>query len=264
MQKAVRQKACRPGCSTYTRRRLPAHLNEMPEACGDVRRDSIMATRLIALVLIVFTLIAVPFAARPLRAATPAACTEQVSNGGFESGSDPWQTVSAGGYTILSPILPHTGQWGAVLGAYDNANDELAQTITLPAGTTPTLRFWWQMTTQEADHPWDTLNVTITPAGGGTPVLLRQITDGDTSGVWQQAVVDLASYAGQSMRLSFRAQTDSDRPTDFYLDDISVEACPGSATTPTVTVTPSPTRTATPTATRIATMRRVYLPLVLR
>ena len=45
------------------------------------------------------------------------------------------------------------------LGAYDNANDELAQTITLPAGTTLTLRFWWPMTTLEANHPWDTLDV---------------------------------------------------------------------------------------------------------
>ena len=187
-----------------------------------------------------------------------------MTNGGFESGSAPWETVSAGGYTIISPVLPHTGQWGAVLGAYDSANDELAQTLTLPAGTTLTLRFWWQMTTLEANHPWDTLDVTVTPASGGTPVRLLRITDGNLAGAWQQAVLDLTPHAGQSIRLSFRAETDSDRPTDFYLDDISMEACPGSGTTPTVTVTPSPTRTVTPTATRIATQRRVYLPLVLR
>lgn len=221
-----------------------------------------MIRRFVLFGLLVLSLIAVPLTARPLRAAAPAACIEQVANGGFESGSAPWQAVSAGGYTLISPILPHTSQWGAVLGAYDNADDELAQTITLPAGTTPTLRFWWQMTTQEIDHPWDALSVTITPAGGA-PVLLRRITDGDVSSVWQQAAVNLTPYAGQSVRLSFRAQTDSDRPTDFYLDDVSVEACPGE-NTPTVTVTPSPTGTAKPPATPTTAPRRVYLPLVLR
>jgi hypothetical protein len=217
--------------------------------------------------LVAIALAGVPFIARPVHAATPATCTEQVTNGGFESGSAPWQTVSAGGYTLISRIVPHTGDWGAVLAAYNLANDELAQTITLPAGTALTLRFWWQMTTQETNHPWDNLDVTITPAGGGTPVLLRRITDGNTAGVWQQVILDLTPYAGQSLRLSFRAQTDSDHPTDFYLDDISVEACPSTSTaTPTLTATPSPTSSATPTptATQSATPRRVYLPLVLR
>ena len=108
------------------------------------------------------------------------------------------------------------------------------------------------------------LEVTVTPAGGGTPVLLRRLTDGDTPGIWQQASLDLTLHAGQSVRLAFRAQTDSDPPTDFYLDDISVEACPGTGITPTVTVTPLPTATVTPTAPRTAMPHRVYLPLVLR
>jgi len=224
----------------------------------------VIGTQIAPIVLLVLSLALTPPISRAQQPHAASACIEQVTNGGFESGSAPWQTVSAGGYTVISQIFPHTGQWGALLGAYDNANDELAQTITLPAGTTLTLRFWWQMTTQETNHPWDTLNVTITPVGGGTPVLLRRITDGDTPGVWQQAILDLTPHAGQSVRLSFRAQTDSDRPTDFYLDDISAEACPGAGITPTVTVTPSPTTTATPTATRTAMQHRVYLPLVLR
>ncbi len=224
-----------------------------------------MARRLIFFALVAISLIAVPLVGRPLHAASPAACVEQVINGGFESGTTPWQTVSAGGYDLVSQILPYTGQWGAYLGGYNNANDALSQDVTLPAGTSITLRFWWHMTTQETNHPWDTLDVTITPVSGGTPVLLRRITDGDTQGVWQQAILDLTPRAGQSVRLAFRAQTDSDRPTDFYLDDISVETCPGTVTaTPTLTATPSPTQTATPTVTQTPTRRRVYLPLVLR
>ena len=228
-----------------------------------------IGTQIAPIVLLVLSLaLALPIS-RDQQPHAASACIEQVTNGGFESGSAPWQTVSVGGYTVISPILPHTGQWGAVLGAYDNANDELAQTITLPAGTTLTLRFWWQMTTLEANHPWDTLDVTVTPAGAGTPVRLLRITDGDPTGVWQQAVLDLSPHAGQTVRLSFRATTDSDRPTDFYLDDIGIEACPGVATatpapttTPTLTATLSPTQTATPTPTQTTVRRRIYLPLV--
>ena len=247
-----------------------------------------MARRTVIYLLLAFSMVIVPFTARPLRAAAPVACTEQVANGGFESDGSAWQTTSAGGYALISPILPRTGQWGAILGAYDNANDELAQTITLPAGATLTLHFWWQMTTLEPNHPWDTLDVTVAPAGGGTAIRLFRITDGNIAGDWQPATFDLAPYAGQTVRLAFRAQTDSDQPTDFYLDDISIEACPTVTATPTATaaatatptatftatpsptatltatemptVTPSPTATHTPTA----TIHRGYLPIVLR
>ncbi len=226
-----------------------------------------IGTQIAPIVLLVLSLALTPPFSRPQQPHAGSACIEQVTNGGFESGSASWQTVSVGGYALISRILPHTGEWGAVLGAYNSANDELSQTVTLPVGATLTLRLWWQMTTSEVNHPWDELNVTITPIGGGTPVRLLRITDGDPTGVWQQAVLDLTPHAGQTVRLSFRATTDSDRPTDFYLDDIGIEACPGVATaTPTVTTTPSPTQTATPTptATQPASPRHIYLPVVVR
>ena len=229
-----------------------------------------MPRRIVVPGFLALTLILLPLAAPPLRAAAPIACTQQVTDGGFESDGSAWQTTSAGGYALISRVLPHTGEWGAVLGAYNSANDELSQTVTLPAGATLTLRLWWQMTTSEANHPWDDLNVTLTPVDGGTPVRLLRITDGDPTGVWQQAVLDLTPHAGQTVRLSFRATTDSDRPTDFYLDDIGIEACPGAATatptprtTPTLTATLSPTQTATPTPTQTTVQRHIYLPLVL-
>jgi hypothetical protein len=229
--------------------------------------------RITFLALLALPVLVGPLAAAgsPTTAASPMtahlACTEPMTNGGFEAGVAPWESVSAGGYTLISPILPYTGEMGAVLAAYNNADDELAQAITLPGGTTAVLRFWWQMMTQEVNHPRDTLDITITPIGGGAPVTLRRITDGDTADSWQLAVLDLTPYAGQKVRLVFHAQTDGQQPTDFYLDDVSVEACPGRGTatpTPSVTAPPSPTKTATPTATQTAAQRRVYLPLLLR
>ncbi len=158
------------------------------------------------------------------QAPRPAACNELLVNGGFEAGAAAWQISSAGGYSLLSQALPHTGEWGAFLAGYNEADDRLAQAVALPAGQTSTLRFWWQVRTDETDHPWDALDVEVTPAGAA-PIRLQHITDADAGGAWQQATFDLSAYAAQTVTLSFHAQTDLDRPTDFYLDDISLEAC---------------------------------------
>jgi hypothetical protein len=244
----------------------------------------VIGTRIALMLLSVLSIAFTPCIGRAQQPDATSACTEQAINGGFEAGDTGWQTTSAGGYVIISQILPHEGQWGAYLGGYNNANDELAQVVTLPSGATLAMQFWWQMMTQETTHPWDALDVTITPAGGGTAVHLLTITDGSATAAWQQAAVDLTPFAGHTMRLAFRAETDTDRPTDFYLDDISLEAC--STTTPTATPTATatlietatptvmsthtPTATATasptPTATLTPAARRslVYLPLVLR
>jgi thermitase len=161
----------------------------------------------------------------PVAPARAASCPELIVNGGFESGSAPWQTSSAGGYALFSQVRPRTGSWGAYLGGYNNADDQLSQEVTLPAGTQITLRFWWQMSTEETSHPWDTLDIAIIPNGVDTPTRLLQITDGDIAGSWQEAILDLSPFAGQGVRLAFRARTDQDRPTDFFLDDASIVAC---------------------------------------
>ncbi len=155
----------------------------------------------------------------------PAACTEQIVNGGFEEGRTGWSAVSAGGYDMFNQAAPYTGQWGAFLAGYDSADDRLAQDVALPAGQTATLSFWWRVRTDETDHPWDTLDVEVAPAGSASTRLLR-VTDADAAAGWQQATFDLSAQAGQTITLAFHAQTDLDRPTDFYLDDISIAACP--------------------------------------
>jgi hypothetical protein len=148
--------------------------------------------------------------------------------------------------------------------------------VTLPAGTIITLRLWWQVTTEETSHPWDTLDATIAPASGGTAVHLLRLSDGSVTGSWQPATIDLSAYRGQTMRLAFRGRTDDSRPTDFFLEDISIEACPAVTPTPTPTPTatatptetPSPTAppTATPTVTSTPTggEQQAYLPLIVR
>jgi hypothetical protein len=157
------------------------------------------------------------------------ACVEKIVNGGFEAGSTGWEATTNGSFALIGPALPRTGGLGAILGARNNADDRLEQTISLPAGQNATLRFWWQMLTEEPDHWWDKLEVTVKPAGSTESIRLARITDGDLQGQWQQVVISLNAYAGQTIELSFRADTDANEPTEFYVDDVSVQACNAAA-----------------------------------
>ena len=178
----------------------------------------------------------------------PAECSELVVNGGFESGTTGWQVKTNGAVALVGAALPHTGQFGAILGARNDAQDELEQEMNLSAGQGVTLRLWWHMLTAETTHPRDTLDVSV-KSSGGQDVSVIHITDGDTPGTWQQAVIDLSSYAGQSVRIKFRATTDANRPTTFYVDDVSVQTCTGGTDTSTPSVTHSPSASVSPSVT---------------
>jgi thermitase len=200
---------------------------------------------------------ATTFTASPRMA--PSVCSGLVINGGFESGTTGWQIRTNGPFALIGSALPHTGQLGAILGACNDAQDELEQEMNLPAGQGVTLRFWWYMLTQEIAHPRDTLDVLVKPSGGQEASILH-ITYGIMPGAWQQAVLDLSSYAGQSLQIKFRATTDANRPTVFHVDDVSVHGRGGNIHVDYdayATTVVSPTRTSTPKA-------RIYLLLPLR
>ena len=96
-------------------------------------------------------------------------CLELVQNGGFEQGAAGWQTFSAQGYDLISNFNPHTGSLGAYMGGVNNADDRLSQALTLPAGTTLTLKAWWYLATAETADTFDTLTIALT-AADGTPL----------------------------------------------------------------------------------------------
>ncbi len=199
-------------------------------------------------------------------AAQPAGCSQLVQNGGFESGAAGWQQVSAQGYPLISDFNPRTGGLGADLGGANNADDRLSQAIDLPLAADLTLTGWWYLDTAETAGTFDTLTVSLLRPDGTALATLATLDNTATVGVWDELTFDLSPYAGQSVVLQFAARTDLENISEFFLDDISLWACPLDGTpTPTSTVTPV---TATPTATASATApspaRRLYLPLILK
>ncbi len=148
----------------------------------------------------------------------PPACSELVSNGGFESGLEPWGSSGAAG---RGPGRSST--WGGWLGGQDNAYGELIQWINLPAGANPApWEFWW-IAEAAGQQPGDVLRAFI-QAPGEEPVLLTLPATG-TLNTWRYAAVDLSPYAGKGFFVSFGATTDAGTPTTFRIDDVSARSC---------------------------------------
>jgi hypothetical protein len=241
--------------------------------------------RNVAAVCLLLALLAVALAALPPAQALGvrhAACTELLVNGGFEDGSVGWTQASAGGYDLISQFNPRSGAWGAYLAGANNADDRLGQALVLPSGAISiTLRLWWSLESEEPPVPADTLTLSLLQPGGAALAELWRIDNTATQGFWDEAVIDLTPFAGQSLILRFQALSNDFDLTDFYLDDLSVTACtappsptpsptPSSSPTPTMSPTPSssPTPTISPTPSPSPTLplpsKVTLLPLIVR
>ncbi|MEU6479726.1 M1 family aminopeptidase [Streptomyces sp. NPDC047017] len=172
-----------------------------------------------------------PAAARP--AATPAACTptQAVTNGGFESGTSPWTQSTSGVITSRSGQTAHGGSAFAWLdGTGGTHTDTLTQSVTIPSGcSTATLGYWLHIDTAETttSTAYDKLTVKL---GSST---LATYSNLNKSTGYVQKTVDVSSFAGQTVDLSFTGTEDSSLQTSFVLDDIALDTSGGGTTPPT-------------------------------
>lgn len=205
------------------------------------------------------------------------ACQELIVNGDFESGHTGWAEYSSQAYELIDPFYPHSPTHSAWLGANNNEEDWVSQSVALPANAASlTLHYWWSLYTEE--HPgtqFDFLRVQLVRVDGTLITELKTYNnDSAEAWLWNDDSVDVSAYAGQTLQLRFLAKNDANDPTSFFVDDVSIQACNGGSTaTPTLTATGTATATATPTATKTpgpsptptnTPRSRVYLPLLVR
>lgn len=149
--------------------------------------------------------------------------TEEIVNGGFESGSTSWTQSSSGGYQIVDTTKPHTGADSAFLAGYNNASDSIYQSVSIPStATKATLSFWTYVSTQETTHAYDYFYAKLRNSSGSALTTLLTLNDGTASG-WVQHTYDVTSYKGQTIQVYFNATNDSSNPTDFFVDDVSLQ-----------------------------------------
>ncbi|MCP2335154.1 M4 family metallopeptidase [Actinomadura rupiterrae] len=144
----------------------------------------------------------------------------KVSNGGFESGTAPWTTTSGVVSANGSGESAHTGSYFAWLDGYGTTHtDSATQSVTIPAGCKATLTYWLHIDTDESGStPYDTLTV---KAGTTT---LKTYTNVNANTGYAQQTVDLSSFAGKTVTLSFSGTEDSGLQTSFVIDDVAVNA----------------------------------------
>jgi hypothetical protein len=148
-----------------------------------------------------------------------------LQNGDFEQGRTIWSEM--GSQIIYNdPARSRGGYWFAWLGGYDNANDVLTQTITLPsAAATIGVRYGYRVETSEVSTSiaYDTLTLNIRTSGGQLIGAIQPISNLNASSSWQlTSLFDLSAYKGQAIQLQFVGTTDASANTNFFVDDVEL------------------------------------------
>ena len=170
----------------------------------------------------------------------------------FEGDNSAW-TISGSPAWATSGARTHSGVKAFLGQDVTTASDQrlVSPAIVLPSGQTPlSLLFWNHQTIEDrtggcydgallevstnAGSSWTQMSGAqllvgpyTGPIAGSNPAVGLQAWCGDPQD-WTRYVVDLDSYAGQTVQFRFRMTTDGSvgrLPDGFYLDDVSVQAC---------------------------------------
>jgi hypothetical protein len=148
-------------------------------------------------------------------------------NGGFEQGPGVgWEEYSSHGWPIIlqadqMPVNPRSGSWAAWLGGEHDELSLVAQEVTISGGS-PYLIYWTWIESEDFCG-YDFGGVVI---NFDTVVDVFQLCEDENTGGWVRRSVDLSDYAGQTIVIDIRAETDGSLYSSLYIDDVSFAASP--------------------------------------
>ena len=151
--------------------------------------------------------------------------TELITNGGFESGTNSW--VLSGNAVLSTGSYPHSGAGYTIVAYADNTTGAEYQQITIPSGATRNLIFWLNVTSSETTTTTqnDRIFVEVRSTSGAllsTLATFSNLNKGTAGAYVQRGPYSLSAYAGQTVRIQFRATNNASLPTSFRVDDVSV------------------------------------------
>ncbi len=161
----------------------------------------------------------------PTPTPTPSGGGELLSNGGFETSASPWVDSGTGVFYTANGSYPHGGTGYDYFGVNDSVTGQTYQQVTIPSTATGTLTFWLNVTSSESGTTaYDKLYVEVRNTSGTLLTTLATYSNADkgTAGAYSQKSFSLAAYKGQTVRVQFRATTDSSVTTTFRVDDVSL------------------------------------------
>jgi hypothetical protein len=159
----------------------------------------------------------------------PPTGSERLVNGGFDSGSvTPWVKSSLGAYYNFGVGFPQSGAGYVTMGYDTSATGTLYQQVTIPAGTAPALTFYLNVTSDEGPGTaYDFLFVEVRNTSGSLLATLASFSnlhEVPTAGAYSlRGPYSLGGFAGQTVRVQFRAVGDFSLRTWFRTDTVSVK-----------------------------------------
>ncbi len=157
----------------------------------------------------------------------PQGSSQLLSNNGFENSTwSPWQTVGA---PTLDTTVKHSGTRAAHLGNADNANDQVLQTILIPANASAvTLDFWYRFSTNETDPNCDFFLVGLWDQSGATNYVLLSADIGQAGNVdWAHTAYTLSTaqlnnVVGKTVTFGMLVQADASLTSRAWADDVAI------------------------------------------
>ena len=157
---------------------------------------------------------------------TGAGTAELIVNGGFEGSSSPW--VLSGSAIRSTGAFPHSGTGYLIVASANNQTGAAYQQISVPSASAPSLNFWLNVTSSETTTTtqFDRLFIEVRSTTGALLTTLATFSNLNkgTAGVYVlRGPFSVSSFAGQTIRVQFRATEDFSLPTSFRVDDVSVK-----------------------------------------
>ncbi len=148
-----------------------------------------------------------------------------LKNGWTQATNDTWDwTVHSGGTTSGStgPSGDHTTGSGIYLYTETSGSGSnkvasfVSSCVDFANASVPKIEFWYHM----YGSAMGTLNLDVQDNTGTWNTEWN--LSGDQGNLWQKATVDLSNYAGQVVKIRFRAQTGTSFTSDMAIDDIYI------------------------------------------
>ncbi|MEM8534333.1 MAG: S8 family serine peptidase [Chloroflexota bacterium] len=134
-----------------------------------------------------------------------------IVNGGFENGVAPW-TMSSN--AIRSVERAASGSHSIQLGGEDNSTDAVTQRVQVPENGK--LRFKWY---PESRDMGDRLRVEVQAVDTNRR---GYSSTNNSNSRWHDRELNLSSFAGTTVDITFKAETNDGTPSTFYVDDVTL------------------------------------------
>lgn len=152
--------------------------------------------------------------------------SEAIANGDFEHGQDgSWQEYSNYGWDLIRhkdylPVSPRSGSWAAWLGGDFDHISSISQKVTIP-GEVSALTYWNWIASEDSCG-FDFGGVLI----DNNIVQEIELCEENNTGRWVKRKVDLRAYAGQTVTIIIRAETDDMLNSNYFIDDVTLDTIP--------------------------------------